>query len=202
MLLSVGASPLGLDDPNVINLGNALVRAGYVVMFHWMPTVGLDGNLSPTEPDKLVWAVLHLEEQDYVDAERVGMGGFCVGASFALVAAADHRIRDRVAFVNAFGPFFDAEELLLQATSRTVEYGGESTPWEPNPLTVRVLANELIETLQDSSDVEVLSRRYLEEKASTLSEFAVLSDKNSLMNVEQSRNFRARILAHLRSHFR
>ena len=31
-------------------------------------------------------------------------------------------------------------------------YEGESIDWEPDPLTLRVLANELIETLDNSSD--------------------------------------------------
>ena len=53
-----------------------------------------------------------------MDWERVGLGGFCTGASLTLVAASDPRISDRVHFVNAFGPFFDAELLLLQVASR------------------------------------------------------------------------------------
>ena len=60
---------------------------------------------------------------------------------------ADPTISDRVDFVNAFGPFYDAEELLLQAVSGTVEYDGENTPWQPDPHTLRVLAAELIERL-------------------------------------------------------
>ena len=163
VLLSIGANPYGLDDPIVVRLGKALARAGYVAMLHWTPEVGLDNNLSVAEPQKLVWAFRHLEEQDYVDAERVGLGGFCVGASFALVAAADSSISDRVHFVNAFGPFYDAEELLLQVASRAVEYNGESSRWEPDALTLRVLANELIETLPNAADAEILSLRYIED---------------------------------------
>ena len=96
-----------------------------------------------------------------MDRERVGLGGFCVGASFALVAAADAGIRDRVYFVNALGPYYDAETLLLQTASRTVVYDGESTQWEPDQLTTRVLTNELIETLENPRDADLLTRRYL-----------------------------------------
>ncbi len=174
-LLSLGASPAGRDDPNVINLGNALARAGYVAMFHWSPTMGLHANIDPVEPEKLVRAFQYLAGRDYVDPERVGLGGFCVGASFALVAAADPRIRERVDFVNAFGPFFDAETLLIQAASRTVEYEGERTPWEPDPLTLRVLANELIETLTEDSDMEVMTRHYLDGEQATPAELNGLS---------------------------
>ena len=175
VLLSLGVSPIGLDDPNVINLGNALARAGYVAMFHWSPTVGLRANIDPDGPDKLVWAFLYLADREYVDRERVGLGGFCVGASFALVAAADPRIRDQVAFVNALGPFFDAETLLLQAASRTVTYEGERTPWEPDPLTLRVLANELIETVDNAPDAELLTRHYLDSRPATPAELDALA---------------------------
>ena len=175
VLLSLGANEMGRDDTSVINLGHALARAGYVVMFHWSPTMGLHANIDTAEPEKLVWAFQYLEERDYVDRDRVGLGGFCVGASLALVAAADPRINDRVHFVNAFGPFFDAESLLLQAASRAVVYEGESTSWEPDPLTLRVLASELIETLDNSSDADILTRFYLEDQAATQAELAALS---------------------------
>ena len=175
VLLSLGANDTGRDDENAVNLGHALARAGYVVMIHWSPTMGLHANIDPAEPEKLVWAFQYLEERGYVDRTRVGLGGFCVGASLALVAAADARIRDRVHFVNAFGPFFDAEALLLQAASRSVVYKGERTPWEPDSLTFRVLANELIETLDDSHVADVLRRHYLKNQAETTFELAGLS---------------------------
>ena len=174
-LLSLGASPKGLDDPNVINLGYALTRAGYVAMFHWSPTMAIHHNIDPVESDKLVQAFQYLAGREYVDQERVGLGGFCVGASLALVASSSSRIRDQVDFVNAFGPFFDAESLLLQAASRTVVYYGERTPWEPDPFTLRILANELIETLDNPSDVEVLTRHYLYDQPTIAAELAALS---------------------------
>ncbi len=161
-LLSLGITDQGFDDPNVINLGNALARAGYVVMFQWSPGMGLERNIDPTVPDDLVSAFKYLETQDYVDSDRVGLGGFCVGASFALLAAADARISDRVFFVNAFGPYYDAEMLMLQAVSRSMVYQDEHTTWQPTSLTMRVLSHELIKFLEHPHDVGVLTRHYLE----------------------------------------
>lgn len=177
VVLFLGANAAGRDDPDVVNLGNALARAGYVTMFHWSPTMALRANIDIAELDNLVWAFQYLSERGYVDPERVGLGGFCVGASFALVAAADSRIRDDVHFVNAFGPYYDARELLLQAASRSVIYDGERMPWDPDPLTLKVLANELIETLEDPEDVDILSRRYLNNQAMTAAEIDALSSK-------------------------
>ena len=175
VLLFLGANETGRDDERAVNLGHALARAGYVVMIHWSPKMGLHANIEPDEPEKLVWAFQYLEERGYVDRDRVGLGGFCVGASLALVAAADPRIRDRVHFVNAFGPYFDAESLLLQAASRSVVHEGEGDTWEPDTLTLRVLANELIETLDDSSEIEMLKRHYLKDQVTTPVELTALS---------------------------
>ena len=175
VLLSLGANEAGRDDTSVVNLGHALARAGFVVMFHWSPDIGLHANIDPDEPEKLVQAFQYLEGRDYVNRKRVGLGGFCIGASLALVAASDPMISDRVHFVNAFGPFFDAESLLLQVTSRAVVYEGESTRWEPDSLTLRVLANELIETLDNSYDADILTRHYLNDQAATQAELASLS---------------------------
>ena len=175
VVLFLGANAAGRDDADVVNLGHALAGAGYVVMFHWSPTMALRANIEPAETGNLVWAYQYLAEREYVDPDRVGLGGFCVGASFALVAAADPRISDQVHFVNAFGPYYDAGELLKQAASRTVVYDGESTPWEPDRLTLKVLANELIETLEDPGDVDILSRKYLNGQEITAEEIDALS---------------------------
>ena len=40
VLLALGTSPYGLDDPNVVNLGNALARAGYVAFDYLLPGEG------------------------------------------------------------------------------------------------------------------------------------------------------------------
>ena len=177
VVLFLGANAAGRDDPDVVNLGNALAGAGYVAMFHWSPAMALRANIEPAETGNLVSAYQYLAEREYVDPERTGLGGFCVGASFALVAAADPRIRDDVHFVNAFGPYFDAETLLLQAASRTVLYDAERTPWEPDRLTMRVLANELIETLDDPTDIDTLTRRYMDNEALTTAEVQALSSQ-------------------------
>ena len=162
VLLFLGANAAGRDDKDVVNLGNSLARAGFVVMFHWSPTMALRSNIDPVEIDNLVSAFQYLRAQEFVDQDRLGMGGFCIGASFALVAAADPRIRDDVAFVNAFGPYFDARDLLMQLASRSRIYQGNSEVWDPDRLTLRVFANELIETLEDPRGQQALSRLFLE----------------------------------------
>ncbi|MFB3119778.1 MAG: dienelactone hydrolase family protein, partial [Stenotrophomonas maltophilia] len=161
VLIFLGANAAGRDDKDVINLGNALARSGFVVMFHWSPTMALRHNIDPDEIENLVWAFQYLAAQDYVDRQRLGMGGFCVGASFALVAAADPRINGDVAFVNAFGPYYDARDLLLQVATRSRFYEDGREPWDPDSLTMRVIANELVETLEDPREQALLEGLFL-----------------------------------------
>jgi dienelactone hydrolase len=175
VLLFLGANAAGRDDEDVVNLGNALARAGFVAMFHWSPTMALQFNIDPSEVENLVWAFQYLRGHEFVDRDRVGIGGFCVGASFALVAAADVRIREDVSFVNAFGPYFDAQDLLLQVASRSRLYQGQRDTWEPDSLTLRVLANELIESLADPREKEVMHRLYVERQNVPQSELDGLS---------------------------
>ena len=176
VLLFLGANAAGRDDADVVNLGNALARAGFVTMFHWSPTMALHHNIDPAELENLVWSFQYLSGLDFVDPERVGLGGFCVGASFALVAAADPRIREDVEFVNAFGPYFDAEGLVLQVSTRSKLDGGQRVPWEPDKLTFKVVANELIETVEDVEDAAVLTRVYFEGQQAAAGELDRLAD--------------------------
>ena len=161
VLIFLGANATGRDDEDVINLGNALSRSGFVVMFSWSPTMGLQNNIDPNEIENLVWAFQYLKSQDFVDRDRVGMGGFSVGGSFAIVAAADPRIRDDVVFLNAFGAYYNMRDLFLQVASRSTFYQGQQEPWDVDRLTWRVFANELIETLDNPVERDLFARHYL-----------------------------------------
>ena len=177
VLLSIGAAQKGLGDAPVTNLGFALARAGFVAMLHWSPALGRESDMQREDPDKLVRAFEYLIAQDYVDANRAGIGGFSVGGSFAIVAAADPRIQEDVRFVNAFGPYFDLEKLVVQAAFRGVEQDGERRPWEPHSLTLRILAHELIETVDDHDDAQVLTHQYLDDMPATLGRLQALSQQ-------------------------
>ena len=154
VLVFLGANAAGADDPDVINLGQALARTGFAVMYYWSPTMGERAQIDAGEIGNLVAAFQHLREEDYVDPERVGLAGFSVGASFALVAAADPRIADDIAFVNAFGGYYDTADLVVQiAAGRAIDESG-TMPWEVDRLTRRVYNNMLIDSIDDPTHQE------------------------------------------------
>ena len=156
VLVFLGANAAGATDPDVINLGEALARAGFAVMYHWSTTLGEDADIAPSEIDTLVAAFQHLRRQDFVDPDRIGLAGFSVGASLALVAAADPRIAHQVAFVNAFGGYYDAGDLLTQIAARRTLDGAAVEAWEVDPLTRRVFINEITENVPDPARRELL----------------------------------------------
>lgn len=154
VLVFLGANAAGADDPDVINLGQALARTGFAVMYYWSPTMGEQAQIDAGEIVNLVAAFEHLREEEYVDPERVGLAGFSVGASFALVAAADPRIADDIAFVNAFGGYYDTSDLVVQiAASHAIEDDGDRD-WEVDQLTRRVYNNMLIDSIDDPTHQE------------------------------------------------
>ena len=175
LLVFLGANAAGRDDPDVVNFGNALARAGYVPMFSWSPTMGLQNNVDPDEIENLTWAFQHLRTRDYVDPDRVGMAGFSVGGSFIMVAASDPRIRDDVAFVNAFGAYYDARDFFIQIASNTKRSGETVEHWDVDQLTRRVFVNELIEVAPTEEERNVLTRRFVDNEPVTEAELAQLS---------------------------
>lgn len=164
VLLFLGVNPAGRDDPRVVGLAEGLARSGVIVMIPWSDTM-TEKKVSATEIDSLVHAYTYLLARDRVDPERSGMGGFCVGASFATVAAQDNRIRDQVRFVNFFGGYYDASDLTASVTSSSRFYGDVIEPWAPDKLSVEVVASHLIDGLPDAGERALLERVFVERDA-------------------------------------
>ncbi len=180
VLVFLGANATGRDDPEVINFGHALARAGMAPMFVWSATMGLQNNVDPSEVENLVWAFQHLRDQEYVNPSRIGMAGFSVGGSFIMVAASHPRIRDDVAFVNAFGAYFDARDFFVQIASNTQRTGDGLKDWDVDPLTRRVFANELVEVAPTAAERETLTRFFVNHGEVSATELDGLSDTSQL----------------------
>ena len=149
VVLFLGVSPAGADDPRVVRLGEALSRSNMATMFYWSPIMA-DGRMEPQDIHNLVAAFQYLSSQDFVDPQRVGIGGFCVGASYSIMAASQEPIRDQVSFVNAFGPYFHLPDLLTSITSETRAYDDIVQPWEPDKLTREVYVTHMTKDLPEN----------------------------------------------------
>ena len=175
ILIFLGANAAGREDKDVVNLGYAISRAGFVTMIHWSETMGQRANVDPEEMENLVRAFQHLAGQDYVRADKAGMAGFSVGGSFTMVAAADPRINQEVVFVNSMGAYYDSRDLFVQIASNSwfparyeeTESVGEREvePWRVDKLTRRVFRNELLEPVEVEQQREALAVRFGEDEA-------------------------------------
>ena len=155
MLLFLGVNPAGRDDERVVNLAEALARSGVVVMVPWSEAM-TQKRVEAGEVDNLVRAFEYLAAHKAVDGDRLGMAGFCVGASFALAAAQDERVSERVSVFNSFGGYYDARDLMAAVIARQRFYEDDVRAWQPAELSVEVVRRHLIDTLHDEDERQLL----------------------------------------------
>ena len=156
MLMVLGVNNVGRNHPVVARVAEALARTGVVVL---VPdsAVLLEGRLEVGEIDGVVRAFQLLAARPEVDPERVGMIGFSVGGSLALLAAADDRIAERVRWVNAFGAFADAGTYLASVSAHAYPGSdGSEVPWTPSLLAREIYLRFLLDQVPTAEDRDAL----------------------------------------------
>ena len=165
MLLVLGVNNVGRNHPVVDRVADALARTGVAVL---VPDsrVLLEGRLEVGEVDGVVRAFELLASRPEVDPQRVGIVGFSVGGSLALLAAADPRIADRVRFVNAFGAFGDASTYLASVAAHAYrDESGREVPWTPSPLAREIYLRFMLDQVADAGDRRALEGALGERRA-------------------------------------
>ena len=161
IILLLGARPVDRDEPPLVRFAEGLSRAGLVVMIPI--SEGLNaGRIQAEEVEAVVGEVELLRARPDVDPARIGIIGFSVGGSVAIQAAADPRLTGTLVFVNAFGSYFDTVDFLRAISTRGLGYAGVDQEWVPDPLVLWVLARQMVDTLPDPTDRDVLDRIYLQ----------------------------------------
>ena len=157
VMFFLGVNPAGKNDERVVNVANAIARSGIVVMIPWSERMA-ERRITDQEVDDLVRGFEYLSALEMVDSDRVGMAGFCVGASLTMVAAQDERIREDVRVVNSFGGYYNARDLIASVVSGQRFYDGESRPWEPDSLSKEVVQIHLLESVQGPDERNLLAQ--------------------------------------------
>jgi dienelactone hydrolase len=147
MVVCLGVVPFGVDHPQVPVLGRALARAGFAALLYWSPHMR-DFRLDPEDIGNLARAYRWLVDRPEVDASRSGLLGTCVGGSFALMAAADPAVRDRISFVAAYAPFGSMATFAQDIASATRWDAGQRKPWQVDQLTRHVFVQSLTADLE------------------------------------------------------
>ena len=152
MLLVLGVNNVGRNHPAVERVADGLARTGVAVL---VPDsrVLLEGRLELGEVDGVVRAFQVLAARPEVDPQRLGVVGFSVGGSLALLAAGDPRISNEVHWVNAFGAFAEASTYLAAVSAHAYRSSdGTEVPWTPSALAREVHLNFLLDMVANASD--------------------------------------------------
>jgi hypothetical protein len=157
MILSPGAPPLEPDDSRLTRLAGDVARAGFVMLIPFSPDLEAE-MIYPREVDALVAEFQYLQQQPYVKTDKIGYIGVSVGSPLALLAAADPRINDDVAYAVSFGGYYDATDVLRSVTTGRIAYDGLEETWTPDEHSVDVMSEQVINRLSDGADRDVLLR--------------------------------------------
>ncbi len=156
MLLVFGVNNLGRNHPAIERVADGLARTGVAVLVPDSATL-LEGRLELGEIDGVVRAFQLLAARPEVDRSRVGIVGFSVGGSLALLAAGDERIAEQVRWVNAFGAFADASTYLASVAAHAYrDADGTPVPWTPTPLAREVYLRFMLDQVDDRADRRLL----------------------------------------------
>ncbi len=149
IILVLGADPAPADDERVLSLTGGLARVGFAVLL----TESDDLNAAvvlPSEIPRLAGAFEALAAHPRVRQDRVGYVALSAGGSLAIVAASQPQIADRVAYVVALGPYYDAASLAAAVTSYSFRGPDGVEDWEPAGIARRVVRNTLLAGLPEA----------------------------------------------------
>lgn len=132
--------------PQLINLAESFARNDVTVELMTTPAL-LSYTLSQDDQDAVVMAFRTLAQRPGINPHAIGLIGFSAGGAVASLGASDARIRDQVAYLTMFGSYTNATELLRDLGRRALVDHGISTPWQPDPVPVEVLANTVANIL-------------------------------------------------------
>ncbi len=152
VVVCLGVVPFEVDHPQVPRLGEALARAGFAALLYWSPSMR-DFRLDPDDGENIALAYDALMARPDVFEGKSGLLGTCVGGSFALLAAEQPLIRDRLAFVAAFAPFASMWTLAEDIATGTRMDGTERVPWQVDQLTRHVYWRSFISMLDPDEAV-------------------------------------------------
>ena len=147
LVVCLGVVPFGVNHPQVPVLGNALARSGFAALLYWSPSMR-DFRLDPDDIENIALAYRWFIELPCVDPARSGLLGTCVGGAFALMAAADPQIGDRVGFIGAYAPYASMWTFAQDVASSTRSGGDGREPWQVDPLTRKVFVHSFTSLLE------------------------------------------------------
>lgn len=131
MLLVIGATPEGIDFPELRVAADAFARAGFLLMIPDLPFMK-EERLDPTGPAQIAAAFAALRSHPAARAP-VGAFGFSIGGGVLLAAAAGEPELADAAYLAVLGAYYDLETYIASVVSRAQRRDGRTMPWAPSP---------------------------------------------------------------------
>lgn len=132
ILLVIGATPIGIDFPQLVVAAEGFARAGFLVMLPDLACMK-EERFDPTGPRQIADAFAVLRAHPNAQGRPAGAFGFSVGGGVLLAAAGRFPELDRAAYLATLGAYFDMTPYLAGVASRSQRRGGAVVPWEPSP---------------------------------------------------------------------
>jgi dipeptidyl aminopeptidase/acylaminoacyl peptidase len=173
VVFSMGAPPLDLDEPRLVRIAEDSARKGVAMLVPFSERLD-EERIETEEIDALVAEFEYMQSLPQVDPDRVGFFGASVGGSLALVAAADPRIADDVDHVVSFGGYYDALTAFGGIATDRISYEDVDEEWEPKRHAKEVMAQQLINRVDDRRDRELLTQWFLDGEPQEGAELASL----------------------------
>ena len=171
VVLLLGAGDLPRSDL-AVHFAEALARLGVVTMLPESSGM-LAERLTFAEVDAIRVSLEALRAEPDVDATRFGVVGLSASGGLGLVAAAQPDLRDEIRFVNSFGSYSDADSLLLDVASRSMQVDGTVLAWRPEARTLEVVANSLVDAgVEEAERQELLGGTTRERAAQIIASFS------------------------------
>jgi dienelactone hydrolase len=147
LIFAYGALREGRSYAPLVALGRSLARAGYTVLNPDLPDLPNEA-LTRASLEGLVAAIQLQARDPRGRGDRVGLFGFSLGGSLALVAAADPRVADQVAVVVDVGGYYRFQDMVQALTTGTVPDDHEQPiPFSIDPLAAQVALNSMVRLL-------------------------------------------------------
>lgn len=149
LVLVPGFSPDAHRDERLVAVARAMAHAGVVVAIPHSPTI-THRQFATEDIARIVDTFTIVAAHDTTASDRVGISGFSIAGSYAIVVAA--QLDAQPAFVHAFGPYHDAVTLLVDIFSHTAVHDETERTWQPDPY-VTSIALEMLGLFAEDTDV-------------------------------------------------
>jgi dienelactone hydrolase len=153
VMLVNGATDKGNDDPETRRLGEALARAGYMVMLPEFPFIKA-GRLERDATSLLDAAFARAIARPEAKGMSVGAFGFSVGGGMLLAAASRPGALWGASYIGALGAYFDLDTYLASVLSLTQRRDGTLEAWDADAEVRLRLPVAAAEAIADTNDRE------------------------------------------------